>query len=187
MFGALVASLLFVGTPATAEQGTHRIAPGAVIAGCPHGMYSLAKYRHFGSRMYRRKSVSRRAHVRAARLERCQRSAWGRSMARRYHRRFVRERAARREEAEARAQIAALTPFSCSFGRFAIPCSIVRCESTDGSWDTENSIGAKGPYQFLGKRIPWPVRSQADRLAHHRLARQLWAGGAGAHHWQQCL
>jgi hypothetical protein len=80
-----------------------------------------------------------------------------------------------------------VTPYRCSFGRYAIPCSVVRCESTDGSWDTINSIGAKGPYQFLNKDslIPWPVKTSAHRLAHHRLAAKLWAESHG--HWAQCL
>lgn len=28
-----------------------------------------------------------------------------------------------------------------------------------------------------------PVVTAADRLAHHRMAAELWAGGAGASHW----
>ena len=93
-----------------------------------------------------------------------------------------------RVKAKARARaIRRLTPYRCSFGRYAIPCHVVRCESTDGGWDTINSIGAKGPYQFLGKDslIPWPVKTSAHRLAHHRLAARLWAESHG--HWAQCL
>jgi hypothetical protein len=77
-----------------------------------------------------------------------------------------------------------VAPYECgSHGRFAVPCSIVQRESRY-SWGAYNSSsGARGPYQFLGWRVPWPVRSAADRLAHHRMAARLWAGGAGASHW----
>ena len=51
-----------------------------------------------------------------------------------------------------------LTPYECgSHGRFAVPCSIVQRESRY-SWGAYNSSsGARGPYQFLGWRVPWPV------------------------------
>lgn len=83
-----------------------------------------------------------------------------------------------------RLALARLTPYDCGrHGRFAIPCGIVARESRF-SWGAYNySSGARGPYQFLGWRVPWPVRSAADRLAHHRMADRLWAGGAGAGHW----
>ncbi len=89
-----------------------------------------------------------------------------------------------------REQIRKLTPYRCATGRWAIPCSIIACES-GGRWWVENSIGAKGPYQFLGKRVinryHWPVRNLSDRLAHHRLASNLWQGGNGRSHWAECL
>jgi len=77
-----------------------------------------------------------------------------------------------------------LTPYDCGHhGRFAIPCGIVDRESRF-SWGAYNSSsGARGPYQFLGWNVPWPVRSAADRLAHHRMAAKLWAGGFGSSHW----
>lgn len=67
--------------------------------------------------------------------------------------------------------------------RWAIPWSIVACES-GGSWTAYNgSSGARGPYQFLGWNVPWPVNSWSDRLAHHRMAANLYAGGRGRSHW----
>lgn len=70
------------------------------------------------------------------------------------------------------------------FGYFAIPCSVVSCES-GYSWSAENPSGARGPYQFLGWSVPWPVRSFAHKLAHHRMAAYLWADSPS--HWAQCL
>jgi hypothetical protein len=80
-------------------------------------------------------------------------------------------------------KLEALTPYQCgAVGRFAIPCYVVACESRY-SWDAYNPSGALGPYQLLGWGAPFPVTSRADRLAHHRIARELWAGGAGAGNW----
>lgn len=77
-----------------------------------------------------------------------------------------------------RERIDALTPY----GEWAIPEYIVECES-HGSWSAYNPSGAVGPYQLLGKGAPFPVTSKADKLTHHRIASDLWAGGAGASHW----
>ncbi|HEX2070184.1 MAG TPA: hypothetical protein VHF90_00875 [Thermoleophilaceae bacterium] len=94
------------------------------------------------------------------------------------HRRRWRQRHLRRLE------LRSIAPYSCGrHGRFAVPCSIVERESRY-SWNAYNaSSGARGPYQFLGWRVPWPVRGATDRLAHHRMAARLWSGGAGASHW----
>ncbi|MDX6534007.1 MAG: hypothetical protein QOF68_1751 [Gaiellales bacterium] len=79
--------------------------------------------------------------------------------------------------------VARVTPFDCgSRGRWAIPCSIIACES-GFSWTAYNPSGARGPYQFLGWAVPWPVRTAADKLAHHRMAARLWNGGAGRSNW----
>lgn len=69
---------------------------------------------------------------------------------------------------------------------WAIPWSIVACES-GGSWSAYNPSGARGPYQFLGWNVPWPVTSERDRRKHHKMAASLYAGGSGASHWAQCL
>lgn len=74
-----------------------------------------------------------------------------------------------------------LTPYDCgSAGRFAIPCYVVACES-GYSWSAYNPSGARGPYQFLGWNVPWPVTSWADKMAHHRMARYLWNDSPS--HW----
>jgi len=94
---------------------------------------------------------------------------------------------ARRKAAQDEAALSGLTPYNCgSSGNWAIPCAIVACES-GYSWSAYNPSGALGPYQLLGKGAPWPVTSEADKIAHHRIAANLWAGGAGSSHWTQCL
>lgn len=158
---------------------------------CPRGLHSVGDFRAYAARVYRRPTVTARAQGRLAYMKKCQHSPWAKGMVKRYATRYKREREARQERARVAAAIAAVATFQCDFGRFAIPCYIVACESTNGSWTVENEIGAKGPYQFLGKPVidnhHWPVDSVADKLAHHRLARTLWAGGAGSHHWAECL
>ena len=78
-----------------------------------------------------------------------------------------------------------MTPYDCgAYGRFAIPCYIVDRES-GFDWGAANpSSTARGPYQMLDIHgRPWPIRSEADKLEHHRIAAHLWAGGAGSSHW----
>jgi hypothetical protein len=90
-----------------------------------------------------------------------------------------------KDKMEARA-IRRLTPYRCRFGRFgrsAIPCYVVACES-HGRWGAWNPSGARGPYQLMPMwGAPWPVRNRADRLAHHRIAARLWNHGRGARNW----
>lgn len=82
-----------------------------------------------------------------------------------------------------RLQVAAVTPYRGPDGRrWAIPWYIVACES-HGSWGAYNPSSALGPYQLLGKGAPFPANTRAKRLAHHRIAFNLYAGGAGASHW----
>lgn len=77
----------------------------------------------------------------------------------------------------------ALTPYpGPGRTRWAIPYSIVACES-GGSWAAANPSGAVGPYQLLGWGAPWPVGGMHDKMAHHRIASQVWAGGAGRGNW----
>lgn len=87
-----------------------------------------------------------------------------------------------RKKFRARLAYYRLTPYVCSDGtRWAIPCYVVMCES-HGSWTAYNgSSGARGPYQFVGWNVPWPVYSQAHRNAHHRMARYLWNDSPS--HW----
>jgi hypothetical protein len=76
--------------------------------------------------------------------------------------------------------IRAVTPYRCSFGRSAIPCAIVMCES-HGMWTALNPSGAAGRYQLMPvHNRPWPVTTRQARLAHHRIAFRLYrASGAG--------
>ncbi len=195
---AFFAVSLAVLVPVTASGGSPPPEPplmdanrpgGIVDLDCRRGTHNLTDFRAYASRVYKRKAISDNARDRMKYMRQCQLSPWGERWAARYQRRYGRERQARQAEARAAAQLAAITPYVCSFGRFAIPCYIVLCETRadPGSWTIMNPIGAIGPYQFLGKRIVWPVRTAADRLAHHQLAKSLWAGGAGRSHWEQCL
>lgn len=80
-----------------------------------------------------------------------------------------------------------ITPYDCgSHGYWAVPCYIIERESRY-QWGAYNgSSGARGPYQFLGWPVPWPVTSEKDKMAHHRMAAKLWNGGAGCSHWSAC-
>lgn len=90
----------------------------------------------------------------------------------------------RKAERRAYKQRRSLTPYCCLAGqRWAIPVGIVACES-GGSWSAYNRSGAAGPYQIMAMHgRPWPVTSEADKLAHHRIASRLYAGGAGRSNW----
>jgi hypothetical protein len=141
--------------------------------------YDRADFHRIAKRAYDgREAATRHERRTLARVIRCQSRprASARLIAghqRRYRRRHV-----------GRLELRRVAPYDCgAHGRFAVPCGIVWRES-HYSWNAYNSAsGALGPYQFLGWRVPWPVRSTADRLAHHRMAARLWAGGAGASHW----
>lgn len=74
------------------------------------------------------------------------------------------------------------TPYRCGNSWWAIPCSIIACES-GFSWGAANPSGAVGPYQLLGWGAPYPVTSRADKRAHHRIAASVWRGGAGRSNW----
>lgn len=72
-------------------------------------------------------------------------------------------------------------------GGWAIPWAIVQCES-GGVNHRPNSAGASGYYQFIPST--WramggstPHAYQASRAEQDRMARKLWAGGAGASNW----
>lgn len=78
-----------------------------------------------------------------------------------------------------------IAPYRClrgSEGYFSIPCSIISCES-HFSWSAANSSGAVGPYQLLGWGAPYPARTFAQRVANHRIAASVWAGGSGRSNW----
>ncbi len=67
---------------------------------------------------------------------------------------------------------------------WAIPYYIVYCESgTSGLWAAANPSGAVGPYQLLGWGAPYPAYTWREKMANHRIAASVWAGGAGASNW----
>lgn len=88
-------------------------------------------------------------------------------------------------------KINAITTFGpCFGGMWAVPCGIIDNES-DGGWNTVNipclkaqgffGHCARGPYQFLGWPVPWPViiphnplRTLINMYKHHRQAKKLW-------------
>lgn len=74
-----------------------------------------------------------------------------------------------------------LTPY----GRWAIPGWCVIAES-GGSWGAHNpTSAARGAYQLLGHGEPWPVNSMADKMVHHRIARDLYLA-SGLNPWTAC-
>lgn len=95
-----------------------------------------------------------------------------------------RDRSAFYQRRSSELELIALTPYDCgSAGRFAIPCYVVACES-GYSWTAYNPSGASGPYQLMPEwGAPYPARTRAEKLEVHRIAGELWAGGAGASNW----
>jgi hypothetical protein len=135
---------------------------------CPK-QFHQPKAISYARSVYQRDSISKKSKARMKLQIRCQLGGkQARRNVRRARRTFKQRWIARRS----------LTPY----GSWAIPGAIVMCES-HGSWSAYNPSGARGPYQFLGWKVPWPVRTEADKAAHHRMAAKLWNGGAGASHW----
>jgi hypothetical protein len=150
----------------------------AQAAPCP-AKYDRADFHRVAKQVYDGRSAATRHERRTlARVVRCQQRPRASAAVIRAHKRSYRARHLRRIE------LRRIAPFDCGrHGRFAVPCGIVARESRY-SWHAYNySSGARGPYQFLGWRVPWPVRDGGDRMAHHRMAARLWAGGSGASHW----
>jgi hypothetical protein len=65
---------------------------------------------------------------------------------------------------------------------WAVPACVVSAES-GGSWTAANPSGAVGPYQLLGWGAPYPARTWKQKMANHRIAAEVWAGGSGASNW----
>jgi hypothetical protein len=74
------------------------------------------------------------------------------------------------------------TPYKCGNSYWAIPCSIIACES-GFDWYASNPSGAVGPYQLLGWGAPYPADTQAEKEENHRIAASVWAGGSGRSNW----
>lgn len=72
------------------------------------------------------------------------------------------------------------------YGEWAIPSSIVMCESHEewtGRWSYNRSSGAAGPYQLLGWGAPYPAYSIYQKAENHMIAARVWAGGRGRSNW----
>jgi septal ring factor EnvC (AmiA/AmiB activator) len=75
------------------------------------------------------------------------------------------------------------------FGDFAIPQSIVMCESGGNYGAVNPTSGAGGAYQFLpstyeGLGGKYASPNVAPKWEQDRLAAKLWAGGQGAGNWE---
>lgn len=169
---AAIAAVIVVPSSETVPAGA-QTAPAPVtvkvVATAPTKcLVKQTKFRSYAKAVYQRQKIRKRARRKMDVMRGCASSR----KASRNMLRFQREQSADRRY---RVQVSSLTPFQCSFGRFAIPCGIVACESlSSGLWSAANPSGAIGPYQLLGHGAPWPVRTAADRLAHHRIARNLY-------------
>ena len=160
----LVALLLMLVVPQQAAQ------PQVSVTAKPacKRVFTQAEHTRYARAVYGRERVSEEAQKRVLEMRRCQATGKARVNARRLTRRL-------RKRYEERG---ALTPYDCGrHGRFAVPCSVVACES-HFNWNARNPSGAWGAYQLLG----WlPVG--ASRIAQHRMAAKLWDGGRGRGHW----
>ena len=118
--------------------------------------------------------------ARAARVDALAGSRAGRASAQRTLDRLVAERARAARSAAAAAQ-------QSSGGPWAIPWSVVQCES-GGQNLPPNGAGASGYYQMLPETWEGLGGStghayQAPKAEQDRLASALWAGGSGARNW----
>jgi hypothetical protein len=164
----------------TNPEDQHRFSPRA--KSCAR-LYTRADYHRAAKKAFDGRWRANRHERRT--LDRVMRCQWRRSSYRILRRHEVRYRRHHLRRLERRDQLRALTPYDCgAAGRFAVPCPIVFRESRY-SWTAANpASSAVGPYQLLDMHgRPWPIRSRADRLEHHRIAARLWDGGAGASHW----
>lgn len=159
MITTLVATLAVALTPTT---GAH----------CPRGLHSVADYRGYASVVYLRGSVSKRAHRRLAYMLKCQSGSKAAKLAERYHRRYKRQRVARRRPA---------VP--------SILVRIARCESGGDPRAISPGGTYRGKYQFamstwasVGGRGDPAAASEAEQ--DRRAMILLRTGGPG--HWPVC-
>ncbi len=176
----LAITLVAASTPAiTAADDAPQVsipAVPAVTANQCRVRYRQKTHERYVKAVYRRDRVSMAARRKAGKMRSCSYSPKATKNMRGVLRREARDR-------RMRIAIEAITPYSCSFGRAALPCAVIVCES-HGQWDAYNRSGAAGIYQLMPvHNRPWPVRSSADKLRHHRIAARLWNGGRGAAHW----
>lgn len=60
--------------------------------GCPE-LYTIKNYTSYAHRVYRRESISKKANLKLARIEKCQHTKRAERVVNRYHKRYLRERA----------------------------------------------------------------------------------------------
>jgi hypothetical protein len=121
-------------------------------------------------------------------IERCQRNPGAQSFVRGYDQGQARTQRARVAAAHAAATQAAATHAAGSgAGGWAIPSSVVQCES-GGRNLPPNSAGASGYYQIIPST--WQAYGgtganayQATPQEQAAVAARIWAGGAGASQW----
>jgi hypothetical protein len=76
-----------------------------------------------------------------------------------------------------------IAPYPGGGTYWAIPYYIVYCESR-GEWTAYNPSGAAGPYQIMAEwGRPYPAVTWTQKMANHRIAAEIYAGGAGASNW----
>lgn len=76
-----------------------------------------------------------------------------------------------------------LAPYPGGGTWWAIPWYVVACES-GGDWLAYNPSGASNPYQLMPEwGAPFPADTWPEKMETHRIAGELWAGGAGAGNW----
>lgn len=172
---AIVVLSLFTPTQASAYQEGPLLKDAVASFTCAT-TYSRAMFHAAARSAVRDPVITTHERAIVRKVVRCQRSAKSRRNVRFHWKRYSRSAARKRT-------VVSLTPYQCPNGtRWAIPCAIVMCES-HGSWSAYNPSGASGPYQLLAKGAPMPADTAAKRLTHHRIASNLYAGGAGRSHW----
>jgi hypothetical protein len=143
-------------------------------------LFTQKTFLKYAQKVYWRTRVTKRAGKRMKQMVRCQHSPKAERKMRMVRRMLKAERTKRLRIAR---MARSLTPYNCgSNGWWAIPCSIIACES-GFSWSAYNPSGASGPYQLLGWGAPMPADTPAKKLRHHQIAARLWNGGAGRSHW----
>ena len=177
LVAAVCLAALIALTIAWTAESHHR--PGGVELrnGC-HRLYPAERFYRYAVRHYRvRASLTWGQKHYILRMVRCQRTLRGQRWARAKRKLYIHRRTVRLAHYR-------LVPYGpCFGGRWSVPCYVIGCES-HGHWGAYNPSGAAGPYQLMGMHgRPFPVRSWRDRMAHHRIASNLWDGGNGASAW----
>jgi hypothetical protein len=181
------AAAIILAVPAAAESRAAYPLAGLSAERCAES-FTIREFRRYASRVYRRERVSQRARQRMVQMRRCsptqRRSRW----MRRWQARYAAERAARQEGAE---NWCSPNPHPAGADCWVIPFWCVDAETRGytgrAKWRALNheGSGARGPYQLYKKPDPWPVRTRAQAMVHHRIARALYAT-RGLQPWSAC-